>query len=177
MSKDFKRVDGPQINEYIRYHELRVNDDNGPIGVMSKRDALRLADERGLDLVLITETATPPVAKIIAADKYFYEQKRKEKEAAKKQRENRIELKEVQFRPGIDTNDFATKLKHIERFLADGAKVKCMVQFRGRENANRQLGYDVINRISEQLENYEWEQQPSLNGTKIIGILKRGKHV
>lgn len=174
MSKEFNR---PQINEYIRYNELRVNDETGSLGVMSKRDALSLANTRGLDLILITESATPPVARIIAADKYFYEQKRKEKEAAKKQRETRIELKEVQFRPGIDPHDFEVKLKHIKRFLDSGAKVKCMVQFRGRENANKQLGFDVINRISEQLENYEWEQNPSLNGTKIIGILKRGKHV
>jgi len=177
LSKDFKKFDNrPQVNEYIRYNELRVSDDDGSLGIMSKRDALRIADDRGLDLILITETSTPPVAKITAADKYFYEQKRREKEAAKKQRENRIEIKEIQFRPGIDPHDFATKLKHIERFLSDGAKVKCMVQFRGRENANRQIGFDVINRITEQLVNIEWEQTPSLNGNKLIGILKRGKN-
>lgn len=177
MNRDFRKLDSrPQINEYIRYNELRVNDDNGSLGIMSKREALRIADELGLDLILITETSTPPVAKITDADKYFYEQKRREKEAAKKQRENRIELKEVQFRPGINPHDFATKLKHIERFLSGGAKVKCMVQFRGRENANKQIGYEVINRITEQLVNIEWEQQPSLNGNKLIGILKRGKN-
>jgi translation initiation factor IF-3 len=165
------------INDQIRYHQLRVVDDDGQAMIMSKGDALRLADQQGMDLVVINDTATPPIAKIILADKYFYEQKRREKELAKKQRESRIDLKEVQFRPGISVHDFETKLKHIEKFLTNGDKVKCMVQYRGRENANKQVGFEIMDRVAAQSVNAEWDSKPTINGNKLIGILKRGKNV
>lgn len=166
-----------QLNEFITYRELRVVDEEGQLGVMTKQEALQIAFNRNLDLVVITESANPPVAKILDANKYFYEQKRREKEAAKKQRESRIEVKEVQFRPGIDSHDFETKLKHIEKFLNKGAKVKCMLKFRGRENANKQIGFEVMDRIIAMLdEEVVWDTKPSLNGNRLIGILKRGKN-
>ncbi len=164
------------INERIRFEELRVVSESEQLGVMPTAKALDLAFQKGLDLIVITENATPPVAKIIDANKYFYEQKRKEKEQAKKQRESRVEIKEVQFRPGIDKHDFDTKLKNIERFLEKGAKVKCLLKFRGRENANHALGFDIMNRIIDKLEDTEWDSKPTLNGNRLIGILKRGKN-
>lgn len=165
------------VNDQIRYHELRVVSEDGQLGILTKSKALEEANKRGLDLIVINDAAQPPIAKILDADKYFYEQKRKEKEAAKKQRESRIEIKEVQFRPGIDTHDFETKIKSIERFLVKGAKVKCMIRFKGRENANKVIGFELMERIIDTLQNTEWDTKPSLNGNRLIGILKRGKNV
>ena len=90
----FKQEVRQPINGQIRFNELRVIDESGQLGVMNKNEALQIAERRGLDLVVITESASPPVAKILDANKYFYEQKRREKDAAKRQRESRIELKE-----------------------------------------------------------------------------------
>ena len=179
MKPAFNKKPEPKqpINEFIRYHQLRIISEDGQSNVMSKRDALALAYEQDMDLVVINDTADPPIAKIIIADKYFYEQKRREKELAKKQRESRIDLKEVQFRPGISTHDFETKLKSIDKFLTNGDKVKCMVQYRGRENANKQIGFEILDRITVQLTTAEWDTKPTINGNKLIGILKRGKNV
>lgn len=171
--KNFKQP----INEQIRYHELRVISDDAQLGILTKSKALEEASKRNLDLIVINDAVQPPIAKILDADKYFYEQKRKEKEAAKKQRESRIDVKEVQFRPGIDTHDFETKIKSIERFLVKGAKVKCLIRFRGRENSNKIIGFELMERIIDTLQNTEWDTKPSLNGNRLIGILKRGKNV
>ena len=143
MSNFKKREERQAINEHIRYNELRVLDESGQLGVMSKAKALRIAEEQGLDLVVITETVDPPVAKILDATKHFY---------------------------------FETKLKHIDNFLSKGAKVRCMVRYKGRENANKQIGFEVLQRIVETLENSEWETPPNLNGNRLIGILKRDKN-
>jgi len=171
-----KEIKNP-VNEQIRYSELRVVCDNEQLGILSRADAIEEAKKRELDLIVINETASPPIAKILDANKYFYEQKRKEKEAAKKQRESQIDIKEVQFRPGIDKHDFETKIKNIERFLIKGAKVKCLIRFRGRENANKALGFELMERITSTLQNTDWDTKPSLNGNRLIGILKRGKNV
>lgn len=176
MRKFNKQEQKAPINSQIRYNELRVIDDDGQVGIMTKNDALHIAKNRGLDLIVITESANPPVAKILDANKYFYEQKRKEKEAAKKQRENRVEVKEIQFRPGIGDHDFDTKLKNIERFLSKGNKVKLMVRFKGRENANKQAGFEILNRVVETLDEVEWDSKPNINGNRLIGIVKRGKN-
>ena len=164
------------INSQIRFNELRVVDDQGQLGVMNKAQAINIAESRGLDLVVITESAKPPVAKSLDANKYLYEQKRREKEQAKRQRESRIEVKEIQFRPGIGDHDFETKLKNIDKFLTKGNKVKLMVRFKGRENANKQIGFEILERVHESFTNVEWDAKPSLNGNRLIGILKRGKN-
>lgn len=164
------------INGQIIYNTLRVIDGNDQLGVMSKHKAISIAESKGLDLVVITETAKPPVAKILDANKYLYEQKRREKELAKRQRESRIEVKEIQFKPNIGDHDFDTKLKNIEKFLSKGNKVKLMVRFRGRENANKQVGFEILTRVADTLEEVEWDSKPSLNGNRLIGILKRGKN-
>jgi len=164
------------INSRIIYNTLRVVDGDNQLGVMSKNKALSIAKDRGLDLVIVTESANPPVAKILDANKYLYEQKRREKEVAKRQRESRIEVKEIQFRPGIGDHDFDTKMKNIEKFLSKGNKVKLMVRFKGRQNANKQIGFDILERVATTLTEVEWDAKPSLNGNRLIGILKRGKN-
>ena len=164
------------INSRIIYNTLRVIDGDNQLGVMSKNKALSIAKDRGLDLVIVTESANPPVAKILDANKYLYEQKRREKEVAKRQRESRIEVKEIQFRPGIGDHDFDTKMKNIEKFLSKGNKVKLMVRFKGRQNANKQIGFDILERVATTLTEVEWDAKPSLNGNRLIGILKRGKN-
>lgn len=168
----------PQINEKIWHNTLRVvlphDEDNTEI--MTTQEALRLSGELGLDLVVISDKATPPIAKVLDANKYFYEQKRKEKDAAKRQRENRVDIKEVQFRPNIGDHDLEIKTKQISKFLERGDKVKCMVRYRGRENANKQTGFEILERVVKKLSAVEWDSKPALNGNRLIGILKRGKN-
>ena len=119
------------------------------LGVMQIRDAQRLADQRGLDLVEITPNATPPVCKIMDYGKFKYEESIKAKQARKAQKVQKV--KEVKFHPGTDINDFAYKLRQIRGFIGDGCKVKLTLQFRGRENAHREIGEDVISRVLETL--------------------------
>lgn len=164
----------PNINNDISYEKLRVIHGEKQLGIIDKYKAVAIAKSNDLDLVVITESANPPVAKILDASKYFYEQKRREKETAKKQRESRIEVKEIQFRPGIGDHDFETKLKNIDRFLSKGNKVKLLVRFRGRENANKKVGFDILERVYESFSDIEWDSKPSLNGNRLIGIIKRG---
>ena len=112
--KNFKKNTAiKQVNESITYRQLRVVGDQGQSGVMYKNEALDLAKRQQVDLVVINEKSDPPIAKLLDAGKYFYEQKRKQKEAAKKQRESKIVIKEMQFRLGIGDHDFDTKLKNV----------------------------------------------------------------
>ena len=167
------RVPVKQVNEFITYNNLRVIDDNGQIGILSKNDALNLSIRRNTDLVVINEKSDPPVAKLLNAGKYFYEQKRREKEAAKKQRENQIVVKEMQFRLGIDQHDFDTKCKSINKFLEKNNKVKCVIRYKGRENSNKQAGFSIMDRIIEYINSAIWETKPAINGNRMIGILMR----
>jgi translation initiation factor IF-3 len=173
-------VDKPSVvNNYTivkRFNEVRVTGaDGSALGVMSSNRALNEAQDQGLDLILVTEKATPPVCKITDMNKFLYERKRKEKEAAKKQRENKIELKEVQFRPNIDTHDFETKCRHVQRFVDSGALVKLMVRFRGREMSNTKSGYEIINTVLETIEGLTFDSKPQLNGNRLIAIVKMEK--
>ncbi len=162
-----------QINDGIRFPQLRVVGEAGQFGVMSKNDALALAYQHKTDLVVISATGDVPIAKLLDANKYFYEQKRKEKETAKKQRENQIVVKEMQFRLGIDQHDFETKCKNISKFLEKNNKVKCQIRYKGRENANKQQGFVVMDRIVEQIKIGVWETKPAINGNRMIGVLMR----
>ena len=129
-----REKDTVQLNEQIRDKELRiVSADGEQLGIMSARDAQKIADDRGLDLVKIAPTAKPPVCKIIDYGKYRYEQARREKEARKKQKT--IEVKEIRLSPNIDTNDLNTKVNQARKFVSGGNKVKVAVRFRGRELA------------------------------------------
>ena len=134
------------INEDIRVSELRVTGATGEtLGIMSTKAALRMADDAGLDLVLIAPQATPPVARIMDYGKYRFDREKKEKEARKKQQV--IELKEVQLSCRIDTHDFETKARNAQKFLAAGNKVRVVVRFKGREMAHQDLGRDVLARF------------------------------
>ena len=123
------------INEQIRDKEVRViGTDGEQLGIMSAKDALKLAEEAGVDLVKIAPTAKPPVCKIVDYGKYKYELTRKEKEAKKKQKV--IETKEIRLSPNIDTNDLNTKINSAKKFIEKGNKVKVTLRFRGREMAH-----------------------------------------
>jgi len=139
------------------------------LGVMSTRDAQRMAEERGLDLVEITPNATPPVCKIMDYGKFKYEESIKAKQMRKAQKVQRV--KEVKFHPGTDTNDFNYKLNQIRGFIADGCKVKLTLQFRGRENAHREIGEDVISRVLEQLQNECFVEQAPKTLGRVHGAL------
>ncbi len=128
-----------QINEEILDKEVRLIGDQGEqLGIMSVEEALRIATEHELDLVKIAPGSNPPVCKVMDYGKFRFEQAKKEKEAKKNQRV--IEIKEIRMSPGIDTNDFNTKLKNAQKFLNDGDRVKVSVRFRGREMAHTEIG-------------------------------------
>ncbi|MBQ5405262.1 MAG: translation initiation factor IF-3 [Oscillospiraceae bacterium] len=132
-----------QINEEILDSQVRLIGAEGEqLGIMSAADALKIAEERELDLVKIAPGSNPPVCKIMDYGKFRFEQTKKEKEAKKNQRV--IEIKEIRMSPGIDTNDFNTKLKNGQKFLADGDRVKVSVRFRGREMAHTEIGAELL---------------------------------
>ena len=138
------------INEQIRDREVRLIGENGEqLGIMSARDAFKLAQEAELDLVKIAPTAKPPVCKIIDYGKYRYELARKEKEARKKQKV--IDVKEVRLSPNIDTNDLNTKVGAARKFLEKGDKVKVTLRFRGREMAHVQSSKQILDVFSERM--------------------------
>jgi len=172
--KPFKKQNNfKQVNNFITFKTLRVVGEEGQLGVMSKSEALDRATVSKLDLVVINEKSDPPIAKLVDANKYFYEQKKKEKLAAKKQRESQIIVKEMQFRLGIDLHDFETKCNNIKRFLEKNNKVKCVLRFKGRENANKPAGFGIMDRIIEFIQACDWETKPVINGNRMIGILVR----
>ena len=132
-----------QINEEILDSQVRLIGAEGEqLGIMSSAEALKIAEERELDLVKIAPGSNPPVCKIMDYGKFRFEQTKKEKEAKKNQRV--IEIKEIRMSPGIDTNDFNTKLKNGQKFLADGDRVKVSVRFRGREMAHTEIGAELL---------------------------------
>ena len=131
------------LNEEIREPEVRLISEEGEqLGVMSGEQALRIAEEREMDLVLISPQAKPPVCKIMDYGKFRFEQLKKEKEAKKNQKV--VEIKEIRMSPSIDTNDFNTKVKSAVKFLNDGNRVKVTVRFRGREMAHTSLGQELL---------------------------------
>ena len=138
------------INEQIRDKEVRViGTDGEQIGIMSAKEALKLAEEAGVDLVKIAPTAKPPVCKIVDYGKYKYELTRKEKEAKKKQKV--IETKEIRLSPNIDTNDLNTKINAARKFIAKGDKVKVTLRFRGREMAHMASSKHILDDFAEAL--------------------------
>lgn len=139
------------VNEQIRDKEVRLIGENGEqLGIMSSRDALKLAREAELDLVKIAPGAKPPVCKIIDYGKYRYEMARKEKEARKKQKV--IEVKEVRLSPNIDVNDLNTKMTNARKFLQKGNKVKVSLRFRGREMAHMQANRHILEDFAKAIE-------------------------
>ena len=148
------------INEQIRDKEVRLIGENGDqLGVMSAREALKLAEEEELDLVKIAPTAKPPVCKIIDYGKYRYELARKEKEAKKKQKT--VEVKEVRLSPNIDTNDLNTKVNNAKKFIQKGNKVKVTLRFRGREMAHMQTSKHILDDFAEHLKDIAVVEKPA----------------
>ncbi len=166
-----------QLNEEIRDSEIRLIGTQGEqLGIMSADEALKIADEQGLDLVKISPQATPPVCKLMDYGKFRFEQGKREKEAKKNQRV--VEIKEIRMSPGIDVGDFNTKLKNTHKFLADGNRVKISVRFRGREMAHTEIGRDLLMRFVEQsTEVATLEKDPKMEGRSMSIFLspKQGK--
>ena len=159
------------INEQIRDREIRlIGEDGEQLGIMSARDAMKLAREANLDLVKIAPTAKPPVCKIIDYGKYRYEQARREKEARKKQKT--IEVKEVRLSPNIDTNDLNTKVNQARKFVSSGNKVKVAVRFRGRELAHTAVGKTILEDFAQKLSDSAVIDKPAkLEGKSMVMFL------
>lgn len=136
------------VNEKIRARELRVISVGGEqLGVKSRAEALRLAEQAHLDLVLVSPNAKPPVARIMDYGKYRFELQKKDREARKKQKT--VSIKEVRLSPTIEKNDFDTKLKNARKFLEKGAKVKVSIRFRGRAITHKEIGRDVLEKMAQ----------------------------
>lgn len=159
------------INEQIRDKEVRVvGEDGEQLGVMPVRDAMKMAEDAGLDLVKIAPTAKPPVCKIVDYGKYKYEQLRKEKEAKKKQRV--IDVKEIRLSPNIDTNDLNTKMNAARKFITKGDKVKITLRFRGREMAHMGSSKHILDDFAEQLSDIAViEKAPKIEGRSMTMFL------
>ena len=138
-----------ELNEDIRDKEIRLIGSEGEqMGIMSADEALKIADEQGLDLVKISPQAVPPVCKLMNYGKFRFEQSKREKEAKKNQ--HVVEIKEIRMSPGIDIGDFNTKLKNAQKFVADGNRGKVSVRFRGREMAHTDIGKALLDKFAEQ---------------------------
>ena len=159
------------INEQIRDREIRLfGEDGEQLGIMSARDAMKLAREANLDLVKIAPTAKPPVCKIIDYGKYRYEQARREKETRKKQKT--IEVKEIRLSPNIDTNDLNTKVNQARKFVSGGNKVKVAVRFRGRELAHTAVGKTILEDFAQKLSDIAVIDKPAkLEGKSMVMFL------
>lgn len=166
-----RKDDGPRINSDIRVDEVRLVDSEGNMkGVVKIDEALKLAEEEGLDLVEVSPNAEPPVCKILDYGKYKYEQQKKANEARKKQKT--VDVKEVKMSPRIEKNDYDVKMRNATRFLNDGNKVKVSMRFRGREMAHQDIGRDLFAQMIEELgELATVELKPKFEGRQMIMIL------
>lgn len=159
------------INEEIRAREVRVIGPEGEqIGILALKEALRIAEEKNLDLVNVAPTAQPPVCRIMDYGKFRYELSKKEKEARKNQKI--INTKEIRLSPTIEENDFQTKLRNAIKFVNAGDKVKLTVRFRGRQIAHQNLGESILERLAKEMEDISVvERKPKLEGRSMIMIL------
>ena len=159
----------------IRVYEVRVVDEDGSqLGVMRTADAMRLAQERGLDLVEVAPLASPPVARLLDFGQYNYELTKREKEAKRKQRS--VTFKEVRIKPKIGVGDFDTKVRRAIEFLEDGDRVKIAVQFRGRELTHPQIGRDLLDKFAEQIKEHGVVERPPMLEGKSMHISVASTH-
>jgi translation initiation factor IF-3 len=167
--------DLPKINERIRFPEIRVIDtDGGQLGILTPAEALRIAEEKELDLVLVSETASPPVCRIIDYGKYKFEQEKRAREAKKKQ--HTADIKEVKMRYKIDEHDYQVRVNQAQRFLKSGDKVKATITFRGREIQHSQLAETLLQRMAKDLEELaEVQQAPKREGRNMMMMLSPKK--
>lgn len=164
-----------KTNERIRFPKIRVIDsEGGQLGIITPKEALAVAREKNLDLVLVSETADPPVCKIMDYGKYKYEQDKKQKEAKKKQ--HNADVKEVKMRYKIDKHDYDVRVKNAQRFLKSGDKVKATVSFRGREIQHSNLAEELLRRMASDLEDVaEIQQSPKREGRNMMMMLSPKK--
>jgi len=164
-----------RINDRIRAREIRVIDENGEqLGILPPFEALKIARERGLDLVEVSPNAVPPVCRIQDYGRYLYEKEKSERAARKKQKV--ITIKEVKFSVTVDEHDYQTKKNQAVRFLNEGDKVKASLRFRGRQMAHRDLGYNIINRLIQDIGDAgSVEFMPRMEGTILHAILAPSK--
>lgn len=164
-----------RINERIRVREVRVIDDKGEqLGILPPFEALKIARERGLDLVEVSPNAVPPVCRIQDYGKFLYEKDKSERAARKKQKV--IVIKEVKFSVTVDEHDYQTKKNQAVRFLHDGDKVKASLRFKGRQMAHRDLGYNIINRLIKDIGDAGIvEFMPRMEGNTLHAIIAPGK--
>lgn len=167
-----KEEAGVKINRDIRAREVRLIDSEGEqAGIVPIEEALRLAEQNGLDLVEVAPNSTPPVCRIMDYGKYRYQQSKKTKDAKKKQ--TVIQVKEVKLRPKTEDHDIQYKTANIKRFLAEGNRVKVTIQFRGREIAHPDMAQRVIDRVMEGIEGLGLvDQRPKMEGRRMILILR-----
>ncbi|WP_425373380.1 translation initiation factor IF-3 [Microvirga flavescens] len=164
--------EGPRANRDIRgVREVQLIDDTGQNrGVMAFFDALRIAEDAGLDLVEISPNATPPVCKILDYGKFRFLEQKKAAEARKKQKT--VEVKEIKLRPGIDDHDYGVKMKAMKGFFEEGNKVKITLRFRGREMAHQDLGLKVLERVKADVgEIAKVEMEPNFEGRQVVMVL------
>jgi translation initiation factor IF-3 len=163
--------DGPRVNEFITAREVLLIDGEGEKrGTLPIQDALKLAEESGLDLVEVSPQASPPVCKLMDFGKYKYQAQKKANEARKKQKT--IEVKEIKMRPNIDTHDYDVKMRSMLRFFEEGDKVKVTLRFRGREMAHQEIGIQLLDKVQKQVEPIaKVEQYPKLEGRQMIMVM------
>lgn len=171
---DKNAKDPYMINEQIRAREVRLVGDNVETGVYSISEALKIADEQGLDLIEISPNAEPPVCKILDYQKFLYQQKKRLKE--QKAKSTKVVVKEIRFGPQTDDHDYNFKLKHAVGFLKEGAKVKAYVFFKGRSILFKEQGEVLLLRFANDLEEYgKVEQMPVLEGKRMILMISPKK--
>ena len=171
-------TDDTRINDRIRARQVRlIGSDGTQFGVKTLPEALQIAREQGLDLVEVAAAADPPVCKIMDYGKYKYEQDQRRKESRKKA--SNVVIKEMKFRPKIDSHDYDTKMKHVERFLEEGSKVKLTIMFRGREMAHPELGRRILERVAERVAEIaiveSAPKQDGRNMTMVLNPIRKAK--
>ena len=163
--------DGPRINREIKAKEVRLINYNGEnAGVVSLAEALKIAQEVGLDLIEISPQVTPPVCKVLDYGKYKYEVQKRKNEAKKNQKV--VEIKELKLRPMIDTHDYEVKVKQAKKFLAQGDKVKFTMRYKGREMSANDLGKEILNKLLEDLDGLcKVDSAPKMEGKQMFMIV------
>ncbi|MCZ8262096.1 MAG: translation initiation factor IF-3 [Beijerinckiaceae bacterium] len=163
--------EGPRINRDIRIREVQVIDADGSNkGVLAVFDAIKLAEDQGLDLVEVSPNATPPVCKIMDYGRFRFAEQKKAAEARKKQKT--IEIKEIKLRPAIDDHDYTVKMKAMKGFFEEGNKVKITLRFRGREMAHQDIGMKVLDRVKlDTADIAKVENEPSFEGRQVVMVL------
>lgn len=159
-----------RINQHIRAIEVRVVGEDVEAAVYPIKEALKMAEDRGVDLVEISPNAKPPVCRLVDYNKFLYDKKRRDKEIKAKAKQT--EVKEIRFTPNTDDHDFEFKAKHAEKFLSDGHKVKCFVQFRGRSILFQDRGQLLLLKFAERLSEFgALESMPKMEGRRMFAML------